>query len=429
MSHYRCWQPLKYLAEDSSFEVTRLPDRVERLHWQGLTGPCNVPGIGSHADIIQKHDVIFSNFKADEAECARLSITAKLKKLVVDLDDDILHIPTDNPNYKFWFNEENGKDTWAEIPEGEEADPKWVKLAEDVKGQILRHPETGKLCVVQTRRHPCDIVIDELKAAQLVTVSTQRLKDIYGKYNQNTVVIPNAVDFDNFPKLVTPRTDGIVRLGLFGSNTHYRDWKEIAECLKKILDEFPNVRLCYNTWFRAKGQAGMDMDELEKTLLYPDYFDKLGLREHPQVEVFTGVEIQDYFAWLEDKQIDIGLAPLCESEFNKAKSNIKYLEFSALHIPGIYADMEPYNKDVVKGSTGFLAKTYDQWMYCLRKLITDPVLRAEMGDKAHFDVRMRYDQRIISKRLAGELKKIMGEEDEKVSSLVGPDGLALAVVG
>ncbi len=418
VSHYRSWQPLKYLAMDKEFKVTRLPDRVERLHWDGLTGPCNVPGIGSHAEIIEKNDVIFSNFKAEERECARLSITAKLKKLVIDLDDDILHIPTDNPNYKFWFNEQNGKDVWAEIPEGEEGDAKWEKIAHEAKGQILRHPETNKLCIVQVNRHPCDIVIDELKAAHLVTVSTERLKSIYGKYNPNTVVIPNAVDFDNFPRLVKPKTDNIVRLGLFGSNTHYRDWKEIADVLKKILDEFPNVRLCYNTWFRAKGQVGMDMDELEKTLIFPDYFDKLGLRDHPQVEVFSGVEIQDYFNWLEDKQIDIGLAPLCDSEFNKAKSNIKYLEFSALHIPGIYADLEPYNKDVVRGSNGFLATTYDQWIGCLRKLITDPVLRAEMGDKAFFDVKMRYDQAVISKRLGAEIKKLV-PEPELVPELVG----------
>ncbi len=413
VSHYRCWQPLKYLQ---GFDVTRLPDRVERMHWEGLTGPCNVPGIGSHAEIIEKNDIIFSNFKADEKECMRLSITAKMKKLVIDLDDDILHIPTDNPNYKFWFNEDNGKDVWAEIPEDEIGDAKWEKMAADVKGQILKHPETGKMCIVQVRRHPCDIVIDELKAAHLVTVSTERLKAIYGRYNANTVVIPNAVDFDNFPVLVKPKTDGIVRLGLFGSNTHYRDWKEIAKVLKKILDEFPNVRLCYNTWFRAKGAVGMDMDELEKTLIFPDYFDKLGLRDHPQVEVFSGVEIQDYFAWLEDKQIDIGLAPLCDSEFNKAKSNIKYLEFSALHIPGVYADMEPYNKDVVKGSNGFLAKTYDQWMHCLRTLITNPALRAEMGDKAFFDVKMRYDQRIISKRLGSALSAIT---ENKTLALVG----------
>ncbi len=104
--------------------------------------------------------------------------------------------------------------------------------------------------------------------------------------------------------------------------------------------------------------------------------------------------------------------------FNKAKSNIKYLEFSALHIPGIYADLEPYNKDVVRGSNGFLATTYDQWIGCLRKLITDPVLRAEMGDKAFFDVKMRYDQANISKRLGAEIKKLV-PEPELVPELVG----------
>ncbi len=414
VSMYRTWQPLANLSPDIS--VKTLPKRSERVHWEGLQGPCNVPGIGSHAEIIEKYDVIYSNFKANEEDCKRLVITSKLKKLVVDIDDDILHLPTDNLNYKYWYNEDNGKDYWAEIPLDEPIE-KFEKMAKETGSQILNHPQTGKLCVWHMRRHPHEMVIDELKSAHLVTVSTEKMKEIYGRYNKNTVVIPNAIDFSNYPTLIEPVGDGCIRLGLFGSNSHYRDWKGIAKVLKSLLDEFPKLRLCYNTWYKAKGAQGSSMDEQELTLVYPDFFDKLGLRDHPQVEVFAGVEIEDYHAWLADKKVDIGLAPLCDSEFNKAKSNIKYLEFSALHVPGVYQDMEPYNTDVKPGYNGMLARDSASWLKCIRALIVDAGLRQRMGDAAFKDVKARYDVRDVAKKMDAEIKKICGVEADSIIDL------------
>lgn len=420
VSMYRTWQPLANLGPD--FNVTMIPERAERVHWKDWETPSNVPGIGSHSEIIENNDVIFSNFRANEDDCARLTITSKLKKLVMDIDDDILHLPSDNQNYKFWFNEENGKDVWSEIPEEEEKDEKWIKIAAEMQSQLIRHPQTGRLGFYQMRRHPYEMVLQELATAQLVTVSTDKMKEIYGRYNPNTVVIPNAIDFSKYHSLMTPMNDGIIRLGLFGSNSHYRDWKTIAKVLKSILDEFPNVHLCFNTWFRAKGAAGSSMDEQELTLLFPDFFD--GFREHPQCEVFSGVEIGDYHEWLQDKKIDIGLAPLCNSEFNKAKSNIKYLEFGAMRVPGVFQDMDPYNKDVKPGYNGMLASDSAQWLKCLRMLITNAGLRQKMGDLAYQDVKTRYDVKDVGRKLGNEIKKIMGQETEEIKT--GTSQLVLA---
>ncbi len=404
VSMYRVWQPLEALDKEE-FRVRRVPNRSERINWQGLTGPSNVPTIGSHAEIIEKNDIIFSCFRANEDDCARLTITSKLKKLVVDIDDDVMHLPSDNLNYKFWFSEENGRDYWGEIPEDEIDNPKWEKMEAAGEGQLLTHPKTGKLCFVMVKRHPVEMVIDEIKAAHLVTVSTPRLKDVYGQYNKNMIVVSNAIDFSKYPTLITPRKDGIIRLGLFGSNSHYRDWKVISKPLHNILKEFPNVHLCFNTWFKAKGSQGASMDEQELTPVVPDFFDDL--MNHPQVEPFAGVELDYYHDWLADKQVDIGLAPLCDSEFNLAKSNIKYLEFSALHVPGVYQDYEPYKHDIRQGANGYLAKDSLQWERCLRTLILDATLRQKMGDRAHADVKARYDVKNVARKLGHALKKLM----------------------
>ncbi len=408
VSMYRCWQPLKYLPEDPAFQVKRVPDRSERVHWEGISGPCNVPSLGSHAQIIEKYDVIHSGFRASEEDCARLTVASKMKKLVVDIDDDILNIPSDNPNYGFWYSKDNGQDMWGELPEGEENDPKWEAAARSRGGSIQVHPKTGKTCMVLVKRHPWEITCSILKAAHLVTVSTETMRKRYSKFNSNTVVIPNAIDFDNYPKVLKPKTDDIVRLGMFGSHTHYRDWKEVCCALKSLLDEFPKVHLCVNAWYRATGHEGASRDEQILTGRFPDYFEKLGFIDHPQVEIYGGVEIDMYHEWLVDKQVDIGLAPLCDSEFNKAKSNIKYLEFGALHVPVVAQDMEPYNTDIQSGYNGFLAKDSSQWLKCLRALIKYADLRRNMGEAAFRDVQVRYDARDTARLLGNEIKKIMG---------------------
>ena len=44
------------------------------------------------------------------------------------------------------------------------------------------------------------------------------------------------------------------------------------------------------------------------------------------------------------RKLDLLIAPLIDSEFNRCKSNIKWLEFSALGIPMIGQNISTYNK-------------------------------------------------------------------------------------
>ena len=238
VSHYRVWQPLKYLDRIEGFHVERLPDRLERIQWAGLTGPCNIPGIGSHSDIVDRSDVIISNFRGSFEDGVRLEIQSQLKPVVIDCDDDILNIDVNNPaeHLKAWREEKD--DIWLEIPEGMEDSEEWKINADSAGGKILQHPKDGKWYLWQCRRAPWKNAVEQMKMAALLTVSTPKLKRLYQKFNANTVVIPNAVDFEWWPekKIID---DGIIRLGLFGSNTHYSDWFEIVDTLDLILRENP----------------------------------------------------------------------------------------------------------------------------------------------------------------------------------------------
>jgi len=243
------------------------------------------------------------------------------------------------------------------------------------------------------------------------------------------VVIPNGIDFDNFPTIMEKKNDGFIRLGLFGSITHYWDWKEVAPVLKKILDDYPNVKLCFNSWYSLKNAdegANVALEDRRKGIILPEIFEKLGINKSERVEIHEPCEIDDYFSWLSNKSIDIGLAPLRDSTFNRAKSNIKYLEWSALRVPTVCQDMEVYNHDIKHRFNGMLAGSKQEWYQCLVELIRNEKLRLEMGQRAYLDAKSRYDMPIIARKLASEIKKLTGVENESMENRDTRLGLTLA---
>ena len=84
--------------------------------------------------------------------------------------------------------------------------------------------------------------------------------------------------------------------------------------------------------------------------------------------------------------MDIFIAPLVDNEFNRAKSHLKYLEYGAMQVPGIFANLEPYSAVVSDGMNGFLAATQDEWYEKISRLIEDSDLRKKIGKAAFEEV-------------------------------------------
>ena len=87
----------------------------------------------------------------------------------------------------------------------------------------------------------------------------------------------------------------------------------------------------------------------------------------------------EYYGWDLDvhnfgknlQVIDIGICPLNqEIEFNKGKSNNKFVEYSMLGIPTVATNIEPYSC-IKNGETGILVdhNTTEEWVNALSELI------------------------------------------------------------
>lgn len=205
-------------------------------------------------------------------------------------------------------------------------------------------------------------MMDFIKKADGVTVSTEQLYNKYSALN-NVTVLPNLID-TNLWKVRPPKNPGDKIVILYaGTGTHIDDLEMIEPALLDIYNRFSN---------------------LIKFIFFGCITQKL--RELPTVEYIKEISYVEYIKVFENLEVDIAIAPLLDNELNNCKSNIKWLEYSISGIPGIYSDVLPY-QNICNGKTGFLAKpTKQSWVEALEQLILKPALRMEIALTAQQEV-------------------------------------------
>lgn len=206
-----------------------------------------------------------------------------------------------------------------------------------------------------------------------VIVSTEALKARYVPLNSRAYVFGNTLDKPLWQYPLTQRQGGVgghpLTIGFCGSHTHVPDLEGIEVVLERIQARFGDrVRFSF---------FGCITERLKRlsSLTYREGF----------------ISYSDYPALLQSLQLDIGLAPLMNNEFNANKSHIKYLEYAACGIPGIYSDLAPYKASVTHGRTGLLVgDTTDAWYEAIVQLIEQPDLSERIASAAYEDVWARF---------------------------------------
>lgn len=214
--------------------------------------------------------------------------------------------------------------------------------------------------------------LDYITHSDLVTVSTNTLKKYYNDLNENMVVLPNTINEKIWLNENVSKNEhsGKIRILFAGTIGHEPDLQVIEDVLLKILLEFSDsVQLLL--W-------GNELPELQKL---------------NNVEVVTNFkpDYADYAEILKQMQVDFALVPLAINDFNKAKSNIKWLEYSACKIPGIYTNIPAYRNSVKNNKTGIVvANEFHHWYNAIKLLITNPQKRAKMAENAYNEVTAKH---------------------------------------
>ena len=116
---------------------------------------------------------------------------------------------------------------------------------------------------------------------------------------------------------------------------------------------------------------------------------------------------------------DVSLAPLVDSDFNKNKSQLKVIE-AGFHKKAIIATAEnPYLIDLVNGwengkftdnGNGLLVQTsknHKQWHQHMKRLIDNPSLIEDLGNRLYETVKDKYSLSTVSKNRVEFLKSII----------------------
>ena len=195
--------------------------------------------------------------------------------------------------------------------------------------------------------------------------STNQLQEELFKY-QSKVLLNRNLASDDLIAISSQyikgysQTSDIVKIGYFsGSISHNENFELIKPAIKELLTKYSNVQL------HIVGILDIpeDMKPFENQIVTHDYvdWDKL-----PALI----------------SEVDINLAPLVDSIFNRAKSEIKWIEAALVKVPTVASNIGAFSDAVVDGETGLLA-TDDQWFDKLEALVLSPELRQKIADAAY----------------------------------------------
>lgn len=93
------------------------------------------------------------------------------------------------------------------------------------------------------------------------------------------------------------------------------------------------------------------------------------------------VSIQDYPVVI-SQTLGVGIAPLADTEFNRAKSWLKPLEYSALGIPWVGSASEEYRRFAAHGA-GILAHRPRDWYREIKRLLDSEALRIDQAGRGY----------------------------------------------
>lgn len=194
-----------------------------------------------------------------------------------------------------------------------------------------------------------------LAAVDLVTCPSPVLSDIVRGFNDNVLTLPIMLP-DEWTDLKRGDRGDRITIGWAGSSSHRSDFPLIEYAVLAILDKYEHV----------------DVKLIGATEEW--------LGPHERITVEGQSQSEDFPPRLLD--FDIGLIPVDSHDFNRAKTDIKFLEYGAAGIAPIASDICTYDS-MVDGVSGIKASTPEQWYYALERLVVDSELRKRIAAGAH----------------------------------------------
>ncbi len=216
------------------------------------------------------------------------------------------------------------------------------------------------------------------RCADGVQLATHALEARFGVLNARRAIFPSQLWEAPPPPAPRAHAQGRVVIGWGGSPAHAEDLRAIAPALAGVLGRHPEVDVAVmgDAWLR----------------------DALGALPAARLAVVPAGTSDDYARFLDG--LDIGLAPLLPTEFNRCRSDARVLEYAARGVLAVCADLEPH-RAVRPGQTGFLFRDAAELETVVESALAAPDLRAATtATAARYVGESRLERRHVGDRLA-----------------------------
>jgi glycosyltransferase involved in cell wall biosynthesis len=300
------------------------------------------------------------------------------------------------------------------------------------------------------------LTIENIKLADYITTTTSIFAEEISKINSNVKVLANAIDTNEKQFIPNPTKSNRLRFGVICGSTHEHDIalmngiatslpKEIMDKVQFVLCGFDlrgtirDINLKDNTiterpvrptetsWFKYERVLTNDYKNVSQS--YREFL----LRFIPNA-VYPNVANEPYKRqWTKDisqyathyNDIDVLLAPLKETPFNKFKSQLKVIEAGFFKKALIAQDFGPYTLDLVpaiekggninENGNALLvdsSKNHKQWAKYVEKLVKNPELVTKLGNNLYETVKDTYLLDNVTKERADFYELIVNDSIE-----------------
>jgi glycosyltransferase involved in cell wall biosynthesis len=213
--------------------------------------------------------------------------------------------------------------------------------------------------VVEQRR-ACLAAADRILASTAYLAKT--LKEQFHAQQVETLLYPPylACLVEPTARYNAQAEDQPVTIGYMGSKGHQRDLDIAVPAVIETLERFPNTR------FETFG-----------TIEMPDALRRFAGR----IRAYgPKTNYRDFLQALHDLHWDVGLAPLIDDSFNRCRSPIKFVEYTACGIATVGSDVGVY-RPAMRPGCGRLVQEQG-WRSALAEFVTDAQLRRSCLDQA-----------------------------------------------
>jgi glycosyltransferase involved in cell wall biosynthesis len=290
-------------------------------------------------------------------------------------------------------------------------------------------------------------IIENLKAVDYVTTTTEIFANEIRKFNKNVFVLPNAIDplepQFNEPTLPSEK----IRVGWLGGSSHLHDLKLLDGTVSKLAPLQDKLQF-YVCGFDIRGtvtelnkqtgeqkQRPIKPDETvwklyeeiftnKYNIITPEYksfLDRYVDEEYPNAknENYVRVWTRPVESYARNySNFDISLAPIKNHIFNRMKSQLKVIEAGFYKKALIASNVGPYTIDLKSAySNGKFTdgnallvdevKSHKDWYQSIKRLVENPNMIADLGERLYETVKDKYDLNVVTKARAEFYKSLI----------------------